>query len=94
MAKPWTDEETEILQEMYPLHGFDIDKWDKSIDRSTNAIKAQAWRMGISDYHNLGLTEEQRTELFEGFIALCSSVRCRPLTAFYELKRIIGRGHV
>ena len=47
-VKMWTTDEVRILKAMYKKHGSDFDSWEFKLDRTENAIRVQASRMGLA----------------------------------------------
>ena len=90
-----TDSELMILRKMYEKHGADISKWEFELDRSLNAIRVQARRMGLCRVKShTGMPTSQRKRLRSGFGVLCGQLHCNEKTALIELNRMRERGEI
>jgi hypothetical protein len=95
-GKMWTPEEISILRAMYDKHGGAIDEWEWLIpNRSENAIRVQARRMGLTHVKShTGMSTSQRKRVLRGFQALCGQLHVNPKTALIELNRMREQGMV
>lgn len=92
-GKMWTTDEVKILRAMYDKHGGNIDEWEFRLDRTDNAIRVQARRMGLCrPRSHTGMSTRQRALLLKGFRVLCSKVGCSPHGGMVELCRMSERG--
>lgn len=95
-GKMWSQDEINILRTMYDKHGGAIDKWEWSLpNRSENAIRVQARRMGLCHVKShTGMSTSQRKRVLKGFQVLCEQLHVNPKTALIELNRMREQGMV
>jgi len=92
-GRMWTTDEVRIMKAMYEKHGSDFASWEMKLDRTDNAIRVQARRMGLSrPKTHTGMTTRQRDRLLKGFRVLCDKVGCNAHAGMVELCRMSERG--
>lgn len=92
-GKMWTTDEVRVLRAMYAKHGSDFDSWELKLDRTENAIRVQARRMGLGrPKSHTGMTTKQRDMLLKGFRILCDKIGCNAHAGMVELCRMSERG--
>ena len=92
-SRMWTTDEVRILKTMYKKHGSDFDSWEFKLDRTENAIRVQARRMGLCrPRSHTGMSTRQRENLLKGFRILCDKVGCNMHGGMVELCRMDERG--
>jgi hypothetical protein len=90
--RAWTAEEVEILKEMYPIHGADVSKWEKKIEKSRNAIYSKVDKLGLCRYDiETGISEEQRVLLAKAFVAVCKRIGIDVHRAIREINQLKRR---
>lgn len=78
---------------MYKKHGSDFDSWEFKLDRTENAIRVQARRMGLCrPRSHTGMSTRQRENLLKGFRILCDKIGCNMHAGMVELCRMDERG--
>lgn len=91
----WTPDEMRMLKAMYAKHGGRLGEWEFRPNRSDNAIRVQARRMGLCHVKShTGTSTSQRKRLLDGFGILCRELHMNRKTALVELNRMRDRGMV
>lgn len=94
-GKMWTPDEMRMLRAMYAKHGGKLDEWEFRPNRTDNAIRVQARRMGLCRVKShTGMPTSQRWRLLTGFQLLCQGLHVNCKTALVELNRMRDRGMV
>lgn len=94
-GRRWTPDEIRMLRAMYAKHGGKLAEWEFRPDRTDNAIRVQARRMGLCRVKShTGMSTSQRERLLEGFGELCRHLHMNRRTALIELNRMRERGMV